>query len=169
VLERSGELKRLGFDCKACQSDPFTQASRGCGVRPVVDDPYHGEVEIDLLALLGRMPADATVDEVKRACTSAWLLADIGHAIDITGSPWPWCPAWFARFHRGPELVEVDRAIRGANWARRGAPWVVYGMQSAALTPRETRLLKIAWDALDHLRADAERRAYEKGQGGDKQ
>jgi len=111
--------------------------------------------------LLDRLPESATNEEVKRMSTSAWMLSDIGHAIDVTGAPWPWCPAWFARFWKGPQLADVDRAIRGANWCRRDAAWVMYGMNAAALSPRDARLLAIAWNAMDYIKADAQQRQVE--------
>jgi len=156
----------MGFDCSTCDQHGRKE-ERGCGVKPIYDDHQGVPQEWDAEAFLDAIE-DGTPDKIiRKHATATWWLADIGHAIDITGSPWPYCPAYFARFMDGPFVADVDRAIKGAKWTRKGAAWVAYGMNAPALTPRDARLMNVAWNALDAVKADTEKRLLQESQKDD--
>lgn len=116
---------------------------------------WGGEMTWDLGAYMDAVADEGmTPKQIAKRATDSYMQADIGGVTEITGTPWPWCPAWFARFYEGPALVQIDGLIDLAKWARRDQAWVIKGMNAKGLTAREETLFSIIWNALDKVREE---------------
>lgn len=147
-----GELSRLGFDCVACKKDPELNERRGCG-KPPID--FHGNLWLPDKWLVDELERNQGVMPEGSAASGHYTWANIGDALSNTGSLWPWCPAWYARFYDGPETVRADAAIEMAGFVRRKMlPLVVDRPQSAVQVNEVVRAMNIS----DMLRNQAEER-----------
>ena len=125
LLESTGELVGHGLECDNCS--PYDKGIRGCGTAPRVPDwdgvsTYFSGRERPWTARywLELCEKTQTVDPADLA-EQLWPYANIGDAIDVTGSPWPCCPAWFARFSSDGGRQAAFRAFQLLDWREDGA------------------------------------------------
>ena len=116
LLHARGELARLGFDCVRCKKDKALNEMRGCGVPPrtLTGRPWDAEKWlVDAFEMAQGSYPDGN------GASREYTWANIGDAVANTGSPWPWCPAWFARFFDGAETGCADAAIEMAGYVKK--------------------------------------------------
>lgn len=158
ILDVRGEFARLGFDCKACKKDRELNEMRGCGVSPINMNGVAWDADKWLASELqlsgGAMPA-------AHLATPHYTWANIGKAMELTGSPWPCCPAWFSRFYEGPESLIANSAIEVSGYVRRKMLPLVGNLVLGADSLQEVvRALNI----FDVLKSEAEERSFKEAQ-----
>lgn len=125
LLEATGELTGWDFDCEAC--DYYQKRIRGCGKAPMVPD-WDGESDVlstyerpwtprwwmELVDKTGTLLPDDLAEQL-------WPYSDQGEAIEVTGTPWRCCPAWYARFSSPSARAAAKRAYDLLDWKEVGS------------------------------------------------
>ena len=131
---------------------------RGCGVAPVDVNGVTWDAD---KWLVNELELSGGVMPAPHLATPHYTWANVGKAMELTGSPWPHCPAWFSQYYEGPESLIANKAIEVAGYVRRKMLPLVGDLVLGADSLQEVvRTLNI----FDVLKGEAEERAFREAQ-----